>query len=145
MILCRERGFFFCSILIFSLLTRLNCYPRDFNMKLVSPTLLSLFPCIAQVLASSPSFAGSDNYFLHGVSSSEQARYISTLNTWGVKVLRLWGTPPTGRFIRLVFYISSQSTVTGLPDSCIKGSQTSSVPNFEDTIGSYQCKSAPPH
>jgi mannan endo-1,4-beta-mannosidase len=118
-------------------------------MKLVSPTFLSLFPCIAKVVAtqvvlperSSPSFAGSDNYFLHGVSSSEQARYISTLNTWGAKVLRLWGTPPTGRFIRLVFYISSQSTVTGLPDSCIKGSQTSSVPNFEDTIGSYQCKS----
>jgi hypothetical protein len=78
------------------------------KLVLVSPTFLSLFPCIAQVLAtqvalperSSPSFAGSDNYFLHGVSSSEQARYISTLNTWGAKVLRLWGTPPTGRFIR---------------------------------------------
>src|SRR5271154_1860657 len=114
MILSQERGFFFL-LNIFSLLTRLNCYPRDFNMKLVSPTFLSLFPCIAQVLAtqvvlpegSSPSFAGSDNYFLHGVSSSEQARYISTLNAWGAKVLRLWGTPPTGRFIRLVFYISS--------------------------------------
>lgn len=39
----------------------------------------------------SPSWAGSNLYFLHGLDAATQSAYIETLAGWGVKVLRLWG------------------------------------------------------
>lgn len=39
----------------------------------------------------STSFAGSNEYFLHALSASEQKEYVETLAGWGAKVLRLWG------------------------------------------------------
>lgn len=41
----------------------------------------------------SPSWAGSNLYFLHALPADEQSRYIDTLADWGVKALRLWGKP----------------------------------------------------
>ncbi|CAN9123364.1 unnamed protein product [Alternaria alternata] len=38
----------------------------------------------------STSFAGSNEYFLHALSASEQKTYIETLAGWGAKVIRLW-------------------------------------------------------
>lgn len=39
----------------------------------------------------SPSWAGSNLYFLHGLDAETQSAYIEVLAGWGVKVLRLWG------------------------------------------------------
>jgi len=41
---------------------------------------------------SSNSWAGTNNYYVHGLSASDQASYISTLKSYGTKVVRLWGT-----------------------------------------------------
>jgi mannan endo-1,4-beta-mannosidase len=42
----------------------------------------------------STSFAGSNEYFLHALPTSEQKTYIETLAEWGGKVVRLWGNSP---------------------------------------------------
>ncbi|TVY86209.1 Mannan endo-1,4-beta-mannosidase [Lachnellula willkommii] len=67
---------------------------------------------------SSNSWAGSDNYYLHALSSDDQATYINALKGFGAKVVRLW--------------------VTGADDGCTKSSSTNSVPAYESTIGDYQ-------
>lgn len=41
--------------------------------------------------ATSKSFAGVNDYFLHGTSHEDQSRYVKTIASWGVKVVRLWG------------------------------------------------------
>ncbi|KAI9741773.1 MAG: hypothetical protein M1834_000159 [Cirrosporium novae-zelandiae] len=65
------------------------------------------------------SFAGSNNYFLHGLSVEEQTTYVQTLAGWGAKVVRLW--------------------VTGTSGSCVKGSLTTNISNLEleGSIGTY--------
>ncbi|KAI4711717.1 hypothetical protein J4E89_003159 [Alternaria sp. Ai002NY15] len=66
----------------------------------------------------STSFAGSNEYFLHALSASEQKEYVETLAGWGAKVLRLWAT----------------NVATG----CLKGSTIDNeVPAFESTVGVY--------
>lgn len=67
----------------------------------------------------SHSWAGTNNYFLHGLSDSDQTNYINSLASDGVKVVRLW--------------------VTGLnAGGCEKYSTISkTVPQLETTIGSY--------
>jgi hypothetical protein len=39
----------------------------------------------------SNSFAGSNNYYLHGLLPQEQADYIEAIQADGAKVVRLWG------------------------------------------------------
>lgn len=55
-------------------------------------TLLYL---LAQAVATtaSKSWAGSSNYYLHGLSESDQNSYIDSLQDVGAKVVRLWGEP----------------------------------------------------
>ncbi|KAL9623331.1 MAG: hypothetical protein Q9160_002438 [Pyrenula sp. 1 TL-2023] len=68
--------------------------------------------------ASANSWAGSSLYFVHALSESDQNDYINTLAGFGAKVLRIW--------------------VTASSAGCQKGSTlASNVPNFEDTIGTY--------
>lgn len=45
----------------------------------------------AAAAGTSNSFAGSNLYFLHGLSGSEQDDYINTMASYGAKVLRIWG------------------------------------------------------
>jgi mannan endo-1,4-beta-mannosidase len=68
--------------------------------------------------ASSPSFAGSNLYFLHGLSSTDQAAYIDKLASDGAKVIRIW--------------------VNGLSKGCVKGSNVvTDISEFETTLGEY--------
>jgi mannan endo-1,4-beta-mannosidase len=67
---------------------------------------------------SSSSFAGSNLYFLHGLSASDQATYIDTLAADGAKVIRIW--------------------VNGLSEGCVKGSYAvRKIAEFETTLGQY--------
>ncbi|KAG9192100.1 mannan endo-1,4-beta-mannosidase [Alternaria panax] len=64
------------------------------------------------------SFGGSNEYFLHALSASEQKTYIETLAGWGAKVIRLWAT--------------------NIDAGYLKGSTIPySIPPFETTIGVY--------
>ena len=54
-------------------------------------TLLTTSVAGPVVARSTPSFAGTSNYFLHGVSAAEREIYLSTLHSWGMKTVRLWG------------------------------------------------------
>lgn len=64
------------------------------------------------------SFAGSNLYFLHGLSDSDQDAYLSKLKSFGVKVIRVWAT--------------------GTSSGCQKGSNVAtSLPDLESTIGTY--------
>ncbi|MCJ1440647.1 MAG: hypothetical protein MMC23_001133 [Stictis urceolatum] len=67
----------------------------------------------------SNSFAGSNLYFLHGLSADDQANYINTLAGYGAKVIRIW--------------------VTGISSGCQKGSNVqANIPNLEEQgIGRY--------
>lgn len=86
-------------------------------MKLLFRPLLVLSALSALASASS-SFGGSNLYFLHGLSASDQANYIDTLASYGAKVVRVW--------------------VTGLSTGCTKGSNVvTGFPDFETTLGTY--------
>lgn len=70
------------------------------------------------VVSATQSFAGTNNYFLHGLPPSEQEAYLSVLSSWGAKVVRLW--------------------VTGTTAGCVKGStDETSIPQLENTVGTY--------
>ena len=56
----------------------------------------------------SPSWAGSNLYFLHGLDAETQSAYIEVLAGWGVKVLRLWGE---------LFILTSYCVPTLSPDN----------------------------
>ncbi|KAI6081001.1 glycoside hydrolase [Hypoxylon rubiginosum] len=86
----------------------------------------TLFALPAEELApraNSPSWAGTNNYFLIGLSDSVQNDYINSLASFGTKVVRLW--------------VNGQSA-----GSCQKGSTTaqtipvleSSLRNYDDTV-----------
>lgn len=69
--------------------------------------------------ANSNSWAGTNNYFLIGLSDSEQDAYIDQLASFGAKVLRLW--------------VNGQSA-----GSCQKGSTISvTIPPLEGSLGSF--------
>ncbi|GAP88806.1 putative glycoside hydrolase family 5 protein [Rosellinia necatrix] len=73
--------------------------------------------------ANSPSWAGSNNYFLIGLSDSQQNEWINNMASYGAKVVRVW--------------VNGQQA-----GSCQKGSTTattireleSSIGNFDDTV-----------
>ncbi|RDW58655.1 hypothetical protein BP6252_13131 [Coleophoma cylindrospora] len=65
----------------------------------------------------SNSFAGSNNYYLHGLSLEDQTTYIKGLQNDGAKLVRLW--------------------ITGIKSNCTKSSSTTELPNYETTIGEY--------
>lgn len=70
--------------------------------------------------ATSKSWAGTSNYFLQGMSDSDQETYLQQLSNDGVKVIRLWVSDQPGN------------------NNCVKGSvSVSYVPEFETTIGKY--------
>jgi mannan endo-1,4-beta-mannosidase len=86
-------------------------------MKLLSAGTIAslLFSTLANA---SSSFAGSNLYFLHGLSVTDQANYINTLASYGAKVVRIW--------------------INGLSTGCVKGSNVvNSIQKFETTIGKY--------
>ncbi|KAI0506713.1 glycoside hydrolase [Xylaria bambusicola] len=88
--------------------------------------LLALASCLATAAAvsispraNSPSWAGSNIYFLIGLSDSQQNDWINNLAADGAKVVRLW--------------VNAQSQ-----GSCQKGSTiTKTIPELEKSIGSY--------
>ncbi|GME26543.1 putative beta- -mannanase protein [Neofusicoccum parvum] len=86
---------------------------------LLTAALVATLVVAAPAACQSPSWAGSNLYFLHALPAAEQSRYIDTLASWGVKVVRLW--------------------VTGLSGGCIKGStNVTALPHLEPTtIGAY--------
>ncbi|CAG8983367.1 hypothetical protein HYALB_00000534 [Hymenoscyphus albidus] len=65
----------------------------------------------------STSWAGTNNYYIHGLSAEEQTSYINALKGFETKVIRLW--------------------VTGTSDGRAKSSKTFNVPQYETTIGTY--------
>lgn len=70
--------------------------------------------------AVSKSWAGTSNYFLQGMSESDQRTYLSQLASAGVKVIRLWVSNQPGG------------------NSCVKGSiSVSKVPELETVLGKY--------
>ena len=82
------------------------------------------------------SWAGSNLYFLHGLSDSDQDSYINTLASNGAKVLRIWGLQPVIRAYRARGLISL--VVTALSPGCQKGSNiATNIPAFETAIGTY--------
>lgn len=91
------------------------------NLKLLLTATLGLAVTASPVVdkRNSPSWAGTNNYFIQGIASSIQDSYISQLASDGVKVVRLW--------------------VTGLTQgACEKGGTiTTGADQFEDQIGSY--------
>lgn len=67
---------------------------------------------------SSPSWAGTNLYYLQGLSDSDQDAYIEKLKEYNTKVIRLW--------------VNSQTT------GCQKGSNiVRDIPHLETTIGEY--------
>ncbi|KAI1169938.1 glycoside hydrolase [Nemania sp. FL0916] len=67
----------------------------------------------------SPSWAGSNLYFLIGLSDSQQTAWVNNIASDGAKVVRLW--------------VNAQSA-----GSCQKGSTVATtIPELESTIGSY--------
>lgn len=68
----------------------------------------------------SKSWAGTSNYFLQGMSDSDQETYLQQLANDGIKVIRLWVSDQPGN------------------NACVKGSvSVSGVPEFETTLGQY--------
>lgn len=68
----------------------------------------------------SKSWAGTSNYFVQSMSTSEQQSYLSQLASDGVKVIRLWVSNQPGG------------------GACVKGSLSQTgCPHFEETIGEY--------
>lgn len=77
-------------------------------------------PIGAEKRSTSKSWAGSNLYFLQGLSNADQDTYIDNLASYGAKVVRVWvNSQPGGH-------------------TCEKGSYiANSVPALEDTIGQY--------
>lgn len=66
----------------------------------------------------SPSWAGTNLYFLQGLSDSDQDAYINKLSSYNTKVVRLW--------------------VNGQSKGCQKGSNiVQDIPQLETTLGQY--------
>jgi mannan endo-1,4-beta-mannosidase len=63
------------------------------SQSLVAGLVLSALSASASVIEkrNSNSFAGTSNYYLHALHPDEQASYISALQGFGTKVVRLWG------------------------------------------------------
>ena len=57
----------------------------------VSTGALLLLVALFGAASGSVSFAGSNNYYLHGLSAQDQTEYIQGLQSAGAKVVRLWG------------------------------------------------------
>jgi mannan endo-1,4-beta-mannosidase len=112
----------------------------------------------------STSFAGSNEYFLHALSASEQKTYIETLAGWGAKVIRLWGeqspddlshNDTTSMYNQNLLqsldeYLHRQTggnsesdandrcIVTNIDEGCLKGSTiTNSMPPLETSVGVF--------
>lgn len=72
----------------------------------------------ANYVQSSPSWAGTNLYYLQGLSDSDQDAYISKLSSYNTKVVRLW--------------------VNGQSKGCQKGSNiVQDIPQLETTLGQY--------
>ena len=96
-------------------------------MKLSLAALTLIGTAIASPASSLPkrqgskSWSGTSNYFLQGMSTSDQQSYISQLASDGVKVLRLWVSNQPGG------------------GACVKGSLSEmGCDHFEETIGQYE-------
>jgi mannan endo-1,4-beta-mannosidase len=72
-----------------------------------------------QPRATSKSWAGSNSYFLIGLSDTEQNTWIANMASYGAKVVRIW--------------VNAQEK-----GSCQKGSTIATpIPDLESTIGKY--------
>ena len=86
-------------------------------------TALAAFPTAGLAASldtrqSSPSWAGTNLYYLQGLSDAAQDAYIQKLSEYNTKVVRLW--------------VNAQST------GCQKGSNVvRNIPHLETTIGQY--------
>ena len=84
------------------------------KLALVAASLLS------GAFAASKSWAGTSNYFLQGLSASDQQSYIQQLASDGIKAIRLWVSDQPGG------------------NACVKGSiSVSGAPELETTLGQY--------
>ena len=62
-------------------------HPRAFSY----PQSKALDPRQAAAAATPKSFAGANNYFIHGADDATQDLWIKTLKDAGAKMVRLWG------------------------------------------------------
>jgi mannan endo-1,4-beta-mannosidase len=77
-------------------------------------------PIGAEKRSTSKSWAGTNLYFLQGLSDADQNTYINNLASYGAKVVRVWVNAQPGG------------------NTCEKGSYIAkSIPALEDTIGQY--------
>ena len=58
----------------------------------------------------SNSFAGSNNFYLHGLLPQEQADYIQALQVDGAKVVRLWGESDSYQYFHDKVAVSVKSS-----------------------------------
>lgn len=78
---------------------------------------IALAACVTSVCASG-SWTGTNLYFLQGLSDADQDAYISKLQSYNTKVVRLW--------------------VNGQTKGCQKGSNiVRDIPQLETTLGQY--------
>lgn len=84
---------------------------------LLASAYIAVAAC-ANYVQASPSWAGTNLYYLQGLSDSDQDAYISKLSSYNTKVVRLW--------------------VNGQSKGCQKGSNiVQDVPQLETTLGQY--------
>lgn len=84
---------------------------------LLASACIALASCASYAHASG-SWAGTNLYFLQGLSDSDQDAYISKLSSYNTKVVRLW--------------------VNGQSKGCQKGSNiVQDIPQLETTLGTY--------
>lgn len=92
------------------------CFSSIMHISTIS--IVATFFLLSPLSSASNSFAGTNNYFLHGLPTSDQDTYLSTLSSWGVKLIRLW--------------------VSQTPAGCVKGStDVQAIPPLESTVGIY--------
>lgn len=84
---------------------------------LFTSACIALATCVTSVY-SSGSWAGTNLYYLQGMSDSDQDAYINKLSSYNTKVVRLW--------------------VNGQSKGCQKGSNiVRDIPPLETTLGQY--------
>jgi hypothetical protein len=67
-----------------------NSSSNDTGIDSGSPSELTANSNSSSSSVSGNSFAGTSNYYLHGLSAADQKTYISNLQSSGAKVVRLW-------------------------------------------------------
>lgn len=68
-------------------------------------------------------FAGSNNYYLHALTSQEQTAYIHELQKDGAKAVRLWSKSPRITYFTLQALLESYLSLENLVNNCLHRSR----------------------